>query len=280
MNTIKKYINVKALYNLPYVLWLVFYYVMFSLLFGGTGESFLFFGAIYIVSIVLSLTVGESFFRLRMGLRKVRTRKEKDRLIPIFNQVYRSAKLTHPSISKHIKLYIDNSMEINAYAFGKSTLAVTKGSILLLDDRALYGLIAHEMGHFAHCDTHALIMASVGNSTLRFFTMFFNFSFNVMDRIASNEDRSFIIRVLRGILMFVYKIILFVGDLFLLPVSRQGEYRADKFAFECGYGAELHHALSTFEMLESTPIKLVDRVFSTHPSTPNRLARLEQLLDS
>jgi len=54
-------------------------------------------------------------------------------------------------------------MTINAFAFGKSTLVLTRGSLELLNDDCLKGLIVHEFGHFSHRDTEAILLTTVSN---------------------------------------------------------------------------------------------------------------------
>lgn len=272
-------INYKAFYNLPYLVWLVFYYVLFSLIFGGNQKSFLVMGMIYAVCIFLSLTLGEVIYRQKLGLREPQTQAELDYLMPIFESVYEEARQISPNISRRVKLYIYDSMEINAFAFGRNTLAVTKGCIQLLNERALYGIMAHEFGHFSTHDTESLIIASIGNTTLNLFVRFINFNMRIVAGIWANEDRTFVVRMIIGFFTICYKAIIFIGDIILMPVSRGGEYRADKFAFDCGYGEELCYALQNFQILETSPAKFFDRVLSTHPTTASRIARLEGYLN-
>ena len=57
---------------------------------------------------------------------------------------------TDPQLSRKIRLYIQEDMSVNAFVFGKKTLVLTRGSVALLSDDCLKGLMAHEFGHFAH----------------------------------------------------------------------------------------------------------------------------------
>ena len=52
-------------------------------------------------------------------------------------EVYKQASKVNPDLPKNIKLYVQENMDINAFAFGKSTLVLTKGSLELLDDDGL-----------------------------------------------------------------------------------------------------------------------------------------------
>jgi len=83
--------------------------------------------------------------------------------VPLFKEVYTEAFQTDPTLSRHIKLYIKEDMSINAFAFGKSSMIITRGSLELLSDECLKGLMAHEFGHFVHGDTIASLFATVSN---------------------------------------------------------------------------------------------------------------------
>ena len=69
---------------------------------------------------------------------------------------------------------------------------------------------------------------------------------------------------------------MFVGDLILMPTSRKGEYLADKFAYECGFGREIISALCQLESLVMEDKKRFRELLrSTHPPLSHRIERLE-----
>ena len=58
--------------------------------------------------------------------------------------------------------------------------------------------------------------------------------------------------------------------------SRQNEYLADKFAYDCGYGNELAETLDLIGQ-GSGAKGLWANLASTHPDTDDRIARLQDL---
>ena len=187
--------------NGAYVTWYLFYFFFFPLLI-----------PINIITTIIAFTKGaEKLWRKVSGVRPLRLRSEKERLLPLFKEVYLGANEADPNLSKGIKLYIKEDMTINAFAFGKSTLVLTRGSLELLDDDCLKGFIAHEFGHFSHGDTKAILLATVSN----FFMS--NIIIKLTDRVNryENENRSgFTVWVVQGVYR-LFKAIDFIGEAIL-----------------------------------------------------------------
>ena len=136
---------------------------------------------------------------------------------------------TDPTLSMNIKLYIQEDMDINAFAFGRETLVLTRGSLELLNDDGIKGLIAHELGHFSHYDTIVQLFAAVGNFYISLLT-------RIIYQITKGKD-SFILLMASAnsgaidtifILSFIFSGsigIVFVttnslsGDLFILSIA-------------------------------------------------------------
>jgi len=240
--------------------------------------SFLIFGIIYIVAIAFSLTkVAEKLYRKLNGVRELRTKEEKELLEPIFNEVYKEAKEVNKNLSNNIKLFIMDSTEVNAFAYGRETLCVNKGSIELLNSKCLYGLMAHEFGHFSSYDTIALLTSVIGNITLTTFTKAILLITRLMSKTMPSDDKAWALGIVNKVLIFIYKAIILLGDLILMPTSRKGEYRADKFACSCGYGEELYMTLKELDLLYKTsPEKFMEQLRSTHPPISRRLQKIEE----
>ena len=282
MNSLVNKLKRKEIYsNWPYIFWLVFYLLLFWFIFGGTSEVFIYLVLIYTVSILFACSsMAESLWRSVSGVRKLMTQSEINRLIPLFEEVYEEAIKKDPNLHKGIKLYIQEDMEINAFAFGKSTLVLTKGSIELLSDENLKGLIAHEFGHFSHFDTIVVLIATVGNMLMSVLMKAIQMIANGLLFIVRNKDVSFswVIKILHGLVSITHKAIIFIGDLILMSVSREHEYMADEFAYECGYGTELAEVLYEIHQVSiSSPGSVIEQLRSTHPPLTNRIQRLEQL---
>ena len=149
--------------NWIYLVWFSFYVLLFSIITSGVILIF------YLITILLAFSpVAEDIWRKVVGVRPLRLKREKERLLPLFKEVYLGAVRENPSLQKSIRLYIKEDMTINAFAFGKRTLVLTRGSVELLNDECLKGLMAHEFGHFSKRHTEALLLFMVANLPMTF----------------------------------------------------------------------------------------------------------------
>ena len=199
--------------------------------------------------------------------------------MPLFEEVYGNALNADNRLSKGIQLFIEEDMEVNAFAFGKNTLVLTRGSIELLSDDCLKGLMAHEFGHFSHLDTFAILIASVGNLLLSLVMKMITGIARILLYIVRKKDATFtfIFKILYRLLMAAYSAINFFGDVILMSVSREHEFMADAFAMRCGYGQELTYVLyQLHDVSIKTPERIVEQLRSTHPPLVQRIRRLEQ----
>jgi heat shock protein HtpX len=81
----------------------------------------------------------------------------------LFEEVYEQARAKTPSLNKHIKLYITEDKTLNAFAVGRKTVMLTRGTIDSLSPEELKGCMAHELGHMANGDSVARVITIVGN---------------------------------------------------------------------------------------------------------------------
>lgn len=116
------------------------------------------------IALVSISPIGSFILRLLFGSRKPQTREELERLSVLFNEVYDEVKTQYPKIQKNINYYIDDSLDINAYAIGSNTITVTKGSLMNLTDEELKGILGHEFGHIVSGDTALQSFLLVGNT--------------------------------------------------------------------------------------------------------------------
>ena len=262
--------NPRAKGNGAYVRWFLFYFFFFSIFMAGIAIP------IYIITTIIAFTKSaEKLWRKVSGVRPLRLRSEKERLLPLFKEVYLGATEVDLNISKGIKLYIKEDMTINAFAFGKSTLVLTRGSLELLDDDCLKGFIAHEFGHFSHGDTKAILLAIVSNYFMSKIIV------KLTDRVNryEAENRSgFIVWIVRGIYR-LFKAIDFIGEVILQRTSRRNEYLADSFALKSGFGSDLAKVLiEIYSVSVSKPQSVKEQLKSTHPDITLRIERLEEAL--
>jgi len=113
--------------------------------------------------LLVASPLGEMLIRYMYGARKIITRQEKEYLAPLFMNVYRNVYETKKGTSRRIKLYIDRSMAVNAYAIGSNTIVVTRGAVNNLSPQELQGVIAHEFGHLYNGDSLMMLTLLGGN---------------------------------------------------------------------------------------------------------------------
>ena len=248
--------------NGAYVRWYLFYFFFFLPFF-----------PLYILSTILAFSkAAEKLWCRVSGIRPLRLKSEKDRLLPLFKEVYTGAVEADSDLSKEIKLYIKEDMTINAFAFGKSTLVLTRGSLELLNDECIKGLIAHEFRHFSHKDTEAILLTTVSN-----FFMSYILS-KLTDRVNRDEHEHQAGFITKGVYR-LFKAIDFFGEVILKRTNRRNEYYADQFACKSGFTKELTDVLiEIYAVSISKPQSVKEQLKSTHPHITLRIERLEEAL--
>jgi len=186
------------------------------------------------------------------------------------------------------KLWVIPDESPNAFATGRdpqhASVAFTYGILQVMDNRELEGVIAHELGHVLHRD---ILISSVAATIAAAITMLARMAFFFGgDRRSDNENRG------GGLLMLI--VAPFAAMFIQLAISRTREYAADGAAAKyTGNPGGLISALGKLEAwskripMEASPatahmfiIKPFSRsslfsLFSTHPSTEDRIARLQ-----
>ncbi len=277
--------------NWAYLIWFAFYFsvavVTIDCFAHNTWLSILITALIYGVCIGLALSpVGEIIFRLMEGANSIQTQEDKDYLLPLFEEVYEEAKAFSPNINKDIKLYITDSMCVNAFAVGRKTIAVTRGAISAFSRDELKGILAHELGHMANGDTKALLIKLVGNGFFSLIILVLRLILNIIHIIPTVLGRKNIIILTYGFVAFLFKVFfdivvfvtVFLGDVIIALNSRYSEYLADEYAYLIGFGEDLKNSLYILSKI-SLPRKatLTERLKASHPHTSARIERLERL---
>jgi len=209
-----------------------------------------------------------------------------DRLAPIVQRLTQKMGLPMP------KLWVIPEDSPNAFATGRdpqhASVAVTAGILRLMSDRELEGVLAHEMGHVLHRDILISSVAATIASAITFLSrMAFFFGGSRDDR----EDRG---SAWGGVFMMILAPI--AALLIQMAISRTREFDADAASVKyVGTPDPLINALRKLEMgVQRVPMYDASpstahlfilnpfrgglfRMFSTHPSTEERIARLEQM---
>lgn len=281
-----------------YIFFVLFFLhlIICFLLFRENLKVFLWVVLVELIGIILALSpLGEILVRLFCGARKIMTNQEAEFLYPLFYSVYQDAIKTNPSISRNIKLYIDETPEINGFAIGSNTIAITRGAMETLDEQEICGLLAHEFGHISNGDTKVLLIYTLGNGILSILFLAITYIIHIFvilltwitffDYKNNIEGSSILLCILLPIIImkkFLGTIISFFGFLFGLIISfarRQHERQADYFAFQSGNGNNLLRLLYTLQAINlNNKLPLLERLKSSHPIIPKRIMYLEQWL--
>ena len=207
-------------------------------------------------------------------------------LYDIVSNLTRKANLPMP------KLYIIPEEQPNAFATGRdyehSAVAVTEGLLNLLTKEEVEAVIAHELSHIKHYD---MLIGTVAATIAGAIAMLANFG---MFFGGNDEDRP------NPIIMMILMIVMpIVATIIQMTVSRSREFMADEGAAKMtGHPEWLQSALikldnyargiilpeaepQTAHMFIINPFTgkefSMQQLFSTHPTTQERVERLDEL---
>lgn len=187
------------------------------------------------------------------------------------------------------RLWVTPEPSPNAFATGRnpshSSVAVTAGLLDLMNDDELEGVLAHELGHVTNRD---ILISSVAATLAAAITYLAHFAMFFGGRHSDDDDGP---SPLGGILMIFLAPL--AASLIQMAISRSREFAADESAARAmGSASGLANALAKLEswshripmdaqpamahMYIMKPANLM-RLFSTHPPTEERIARLRSL---
>lgn len=277
--------------NWAYLIWFAFYFtIAVFTIYAFTqniGLSLLIAVLIYGISVAFALSpLGEALARITEGAKPVLTQEDKDYLLPVFEEVYEEALKTTPTLNKNVKLYITDSMTVNAFAMGSQTVAVTRGALYAFSSEELKGILSHEFGHLANGDTKALLIKLIGNGFFSLIVFVLRLVVSILQTISTALSSKNVVIVAIAFVMFLTRILIdlsifvfiFTGDIIIALNSRYSELLADEYAHIIGYGSELKNSLYIISKLEM-PRKatVTERLKASHPHTLARIERLESL---
>ena len=190
------------------------------------------------------------------------------------------------------KVYIIEGNQPNAFATGRNpkhaAVACTTGLMSILDEKELAGVIGHELAHVQNRD---ILIGTIAASIAGAITYLANIAqWAAIFGGRDEEDNNPLVTILLAILAPIAA--MFVQ----MAISRTREYKADEAGAKiCGNPLHLANALrklelysqnvkmdanpSTAHMFIVNPLrgKNLASLFSTHPSTEDRINKLEEL---
>lgn len=191
------------------------------------------------------------------------------------------------------KVYLIESDQPNAFATGRdpahAAVAATTGLLRMLDRDEIRGVMAHELAHVQHRDTLTMtVTATIAGAV----SMLANFAFFLSPRDQNGNSNP-----VAGLLIMLLAPL--AASLVQMAISRSREYEADRLGSElCGDPRALARALEKIEGFARRAVNVgaeqnpatahlfiinplsgqgADNLFSTHPNTRNRVARLYAL---
>lgn len=212
-------------------------------------------------------------------------------LVGIVQQLAARANLPMP------KVYLVESPHPNAFATGRNpahaAVAATTGIMRLLSERELRGVMAHELAHVKHRD---ILISTISATMAGAISMLANFAMFFGGRDSEGRPTN----PIAGLAVMILAPL--AASLIQMAISRAREFEADRQGAEiCGDPQALasalqkiHHAArgiplaaaerhpETAQMLILNPLSAhgLRGLFSTHPSTEERVERLMSMVRS
>jgi heat shock protein HtpX len=266
-----------------FLLGLLYVALVGALLAAGTG-------LILMVVIIGALSFAQLFFSDRLALSAMGAKEVSPQEAPglhaMIERLCIQADLPKPRIA-----VADTHMP-NAFACGRSqksaTVCATTGIMQTLSPSELEGVMAHELAHIKHRDVLIMTIASFFAS-LASIILQFGFFFGGDD----DENPSILVVLLVSFVVYI------VSFFLMLALSRYREFAADRgAAIVTGRPSALASALvrisSAMQQVPTQDLRQAERMnaffivptsvrgavqtlFSTHPPTEQRIARLQQL---
>lgn len=212
--------------------------------------------------------------------RHVATKSEKERILPIFNEVYNKIQKIDKSVNKNIKLYIIDSAKINASVIAPHTICIERGLLETMDDNELKAILTHEFAHIMYRDIHMSLLVTYGTNIFIWFFSILNLLVEFIAQLfASNAIIRFIFGILSSILKALIEISLMIWNIVLAPFMRLQEYRADRLAYDLDYALYMLSALyKLYDMQIKDQKKLISRLTISHPRVAYRIEKIENLI--
>ena len=250
-------------------------------------------GMLLALGFALVMNLGAYWFSDKLVLRMYNARQVDDSTAPEFyvmvEELARYANLPMP------KVYIIDEDSPNAFATGRNpenaAVAATTGLLRLLTARETRGVMAHELAHVMHRD---ILISTISATMAGAISALANFALFFGGR--DGEGRP--VNPIVGILIMILAPL--AASLIQMAISRAREFEADRAGAEIAQDPEAlasalqkidHYARGmafpaaerhpeTAQMMIMNPLsgRGIAGLFSTHPSTEERVMRLRQMI--
>ncbi len=248
-------------------------------------------GALIMLFVAFAFNLAMYWFSDRIAIAASRSKPVTEQQAPELYRIVRE--LTRARGLPMPRIYISDMPQPNAFATGRNpkhaAVSVTKGLLQVVDERELRGVLAHELSHVANHDILiSSIAAAIGTAITWIAYMAFWFG-------GSDEDRNPLVGLLAVILAPI------AAGIIQMAISRSREYQADESGAYLSHDPDaLADALQKIEAYaKQTPPATMSpsqahlfimnpfsgrnrgmsfaNLFSTHPPTADRVARLKEI---
>jgi heat shock protein HtpX len=255
---------------------------------GGTG------GAATALGIAIVFNFSMYWFSDKIAIATTKSKPVTEAEMPDYYRIVRE--LAQEQGIPMPRLFVSEMMQPNAFATGRNpnnaSVAVTRGILQILDERELRGVLAHELSHVINRDILISSIAAGIGMSITFLARFALFFGGGDDNRGGNGFTILIAWILAPLAAAIIQ----------MAVSRSREYQADES------GAYLSHdpdaLASALRKLDQASKKIpapstvspatahlfivnpmaslrgkggISNLFSTHPPTDERIARLEAI---
>lgn len=178
-------------------------------------------------------------------------------------------------------LYVCNLKMMNAFAIGQNAIAVTLPLLNGMYVEEIAGILAHEMGHIRHGDTHIALTTSVMGSFGNLVIRIYNIAIMALQFLSFIPLLGWFVYILSWLFLLQIWLFQFLMQLPLHLItmfsSRQDEYEADLYACQIGLGVQLYQGLTLISQGD-TRKNFLTRLFASHPDTERRLERIRNYI--
>ncbi|RKP58598.1 zinc metalloprotease HtpX [Pararobbsia silviterrae] len=249
-------------------------------------------GMVVALCIALAMNVFSYWFSDQMVLRMYNAREVDETSAPQFYRMIRElatrAGLPMP------RVYLIDEAAPNAFATGRNpehaAVAATTGILRVLSEREMRGVMAHELAHVKHRD---ILLSTISATMAGAISALANLAFLFGGRDSEGRPAN----PIAGIAVMILAPI--AASLIQMAISRAREFEADRGGAEMSgdpqalasaldkihrYAsgtpfptAEAHPATAQMMIMNPLSGRGVANLFSTHPSTEERVARLMEM---
>ena len=190
-----------------------------------------------------------------------------------------------------IKLYVIPSEDMNAYAYGFSSVAITRGTLNACDDATICSVLAHELSHIMHLDAviSRLIFANITLIIVGLMlvsavsSIFLGLVFLVFCLLGIAGGLGSVLlfhgtnNLAKGLFSGLQYLVIAIYQIAMEIASRGCEYRADLYSCQLGYGNELQYYLLRFIAPQTQRRRTLNELlYASHPDTNNRIRRIKK----